>query len=104
MGCKSPAACYIVLISKAFMRRYISGIRAIGVGLAFGALLLAQPPQERPGRGAGPEFVPLREPRFVPAGQANFLKDTDRVVGVSENGWPRRTSRMLQRGTTWLRI
>jgi len=68
------------------MHRYISGIRAIGVGFAFSAMLLAQPPQEKPGRAPGPEFVPLREPRFVPAVQANFLKDTDRVVGVSENG------------------
>ena len=68
------------------MNQFISGICAIGVGLAFGALLLAQPPQEKSVRGSGPEFVPLREPHFVPAGQANFLKDTDRVVGVSENG------------------
>jgi hypothetical protein len=31
-------------------------------------------------------FVPLLEPRFVPAAKADFLKDGDRVVGVSENG------------------
>jgi len=37
-------------------------------------------------KAAAPEFVPLRHPHFVAAAQANFLKDTDRVVGVSENG------------------
>jgi hypothetical protein len=31
-------------------------------------------------------FEPLREPRFVPAANANFMKDDDRVLGVSENG------------------
>ena len=31
-------------------------------------------------------FVPLREPHFVPAAKADFLKGDDRVVGVSENG------------------
>src|SRR4029077_8171301 len=28
----------------------------------------------------------LRQPRFVPAAQAEFLKNEDRVVGVAENG------------------
>jgi hypothetical protein len=32
------------------------------------------------------QFVPLREPHFVPAAKADFLKNEDRVVGVSENG------------------
>ena len=68
------------------MPRYISAIRAISAGVAFSSLLLAQPPQEKSGRGPSAEFVPLREPRLVPAGQAKFLKDTDRVIGVSENG------------------
>ena len=31
-------------------------------------------------------FVPLREPRFVPAAKVDFLKNEDRIVGVSENG------------------
>lgn len=31
-------------------------------------------------------FVPLRDPHFVPAAKADFLKSEDRVVGVSENG------------------
>src|ERR1700676_156330 len=40
-----------------------------------------------PGTTAGAnDFVPLRLPRFAPAAQATFLHDSDRVVGVSENG------------------
>jgi Protein of unknown function (DUF3179) len=68
------------------MKGFSSWLRVMGVGLALVATLLAQPPQDKTGRSQGPEFVPLRQPYFVPAAQANFLKDTDRVVGVSENG------------------
>jgi len=32
------------------------------------------------------EYEPMREPHFAPASQANFLKDEDLVMGVSENG------------------
>src|SRR5437868_1742548 len=39
----------------------------------------------RGGEGAN-DFVPLRQPRFLPASQADFLKDSDRVVGLAENG------------------
>ena len=43
--------------------------------------------QSAPGNTAGAnDFVPLRQPRFAPAAQATFLHDSDRVVGVSENG------------------
>lgn len=62
-------------------------------GLALGLLLpLASWPQaHRAGEGdprseGANDFVPLRQPRFVPASQAEFLKDGDRVVGVAENG------------------
>jgi hypothetical protein len=56
-------------------------LRAIGIILALVVPLAAEPPQER-----GQNFVPLRQPRFVPAAQAEFLKNEDRVVGVAENG------------------
>jgi hypothetical protein len=46
-------------------------------------LVALQPQQEA--RPPMP-FVPLREPHFVPAAKADFLKSDDRVVGVSENG------------------
>ena len=39
---------------------------------------------ERPA-GLGP-FEPLREPHFVPAARADFLKSEDQVLGVSANG------------------
>jgi hypothetical protein len=32
------------------------------------------------------EFDPMREPRFATVAQADFLKDSDRVMGVSANG------------------
>ena len=32
------------------------------------------------------EYEPMRKPDFVPASRATFLKDEDRVMGVSENG------------------
>jgi hypothetical protein len=32
------------------------------------------------------EYEPMREPHFAAAFQANFLKDEDRILGVSENG------------------
>lgn len=57
---------------------------------AIGLLLLAAVPlsgQEQHAENRPPTpFVPLLEPRFVPAAKADFLKDSDRVVGVSENG------------------
>jgi uncharacterized protein DUF3179 len=56
-------------------------VRAMFLALALAAPLGAQPPQ----RG-GPGFLPLREPHFVPAAQVEFLKNDDRVVGVSANG------------------
>src|SRR6266849_559063 len=59
-------------------------LRAIGLLLLAATPLAAQPPQ-REDRAPMP-FVPLREPHFVPAAKADFLKSDDRVVGVSENG------------------
>lgn len=60
----------------------LTWFRAKGLALVLAAPLAAQQPQQASG---GP-FVELREPRFVPAAQADFLKSEDRVVGVSENG------------------
>ncbi len=59
-----------------------TSLRAIGLVLMLAAPLAAQQPPQANG---GP-FVELRTPRFVPAAQADFLKNEDRVVGVSENG------------------
>src|SRR5258708_3930487 len=56
----------------------------IGLVLVSVAPLLGQSPQKE--GGAPMPFVPLREPHFVPAAKADFLKSDDRVVGVSENG------------------
>jgi hypothetical protein len=56
----------------------------IGFALAWAAPSTAQQPHEdaRPPM----KFVPLRNPSFVPAAKADFLKNEDRVIGVSENG------------------
>ena len=59
-------------------------LRVIGMVMVMAASLVAQQPQQE-NRPPMP-FVPLREPRFVPAAKADFLKINDRVVGVSENG------------------
>src|SRR6266849_9359435 len=56
-------------------------LRVVGIALMLVVPLAAEPPQER-----AQNFVPLRQPRFVPAAQAEFLKNEDRVVGVAENG------------------
>jgi hypothetical protein len=56
-------------------------LRTIGILFLLTVPLVAQ----RPPENIGP-FVPLRQPHFIPAAQAEFLKDADRVVGVSENG------------------
>jgi hypothetical protein len=56
--------------------------RRITLGLLLVSALSAQQPPEP----HMPDFVPIREPRFVTAAKADFLKGDDRVVGVSENG------------------
>ena len=58
----------------------------LGLAVAIAPPLLAQQPStaERPA-GLVP-FEELREPRFVPAVQANFLKNQDHVLAVSANG------------------
>jgi len=64
-------------------------LRATGLSLMLAATLGAQAPPQRGGRGGGnqqTERGALREPRFVPARQADFLKDSDMILGVSENG------------------
>jgi hypothetical protein len=63
------------------MKGFSSWLRVMGVGLALVATLLAQPPQDKTGRSQGPEFVPLRQPYFVPAAQANFLASSGKSVG-----------------------
>jgi hypothetical protein len=50
------------------MKGFRSWFRVMGVGLALVATLLAQPPQDKTGCSQGPEFVPLRQPHFLPAG------------------------------------
>lgn len=59
-------------------------LRVILLILVASTPLVAQQPQQET-RLPMP-FVPLREPHFVPAAKADFLKSDDRVVGVSENG------------------
>src|ERR1700738_2869580 len=59
-------------------------IRVIGFVLLSGAPVVAQQPQ--PAGRLPMAIVPLREPHFVPAAKADFLKNEDRVLGVSENG------------------
>ena len=55
--------------------------------IALTAPLWAQRPQRpRRGRGGMGGFRVLRDPQFVPAAEAKFLKDTDRVIGVAGNG------------------
>jgi len=50
------------------------------------ATLLAQAPQDKTGRSQDLNSFLCAKPHFVPAGRPIFLKDTDRGVGVSENG------------------
>src|SRR3981081_535375 len=59
-------------------------IRVIGFVLLAVAPVVAQQPQ--PAGRLPMAIVPLREPHFVPAAKADFLKNEDRVLGVSENG------------------
>lgn len=47
---------------------------------------VGQERQRPPRRERRLRFKPLYAPRFVPAAEADFLRDTDRVVGVSGNG------------------
>ena len=53
--------------------------------LALGVPLLAQQPP--PGSAQGqPRFQQPKEVRFVPAAQADFMRNDDRVLGMSLNG------------------
>ena len=58
------------------------GFQTISLSVATAALLGAQ---QAPQPNGGP-FVEQRSPRFVPASQADFLMDSERVVGVNSNG------------------
>lgn len=76
------------------MKRWMWGlVIALALAAMVGALVApaaAQRPQRREGRpgrpAGGPRFRSLDNPKFVPATQADFLKDGDRVLGVSGNG------------------
>jgi Protein of unknown function (DUF3179) len=57
------------------------GLRTMGATLVLALPLTAQQPQPN-----GGPFVAQHNPRFVPATQADFLKDSDRVVGLSKDG------------------
>ena len=59
-------------------------LRVIGLILVVIAPAAAQQPQQASRLPMA--IVPLREPHFVPAAKADFLKSDDRVIGVSENG------------------
>src|SRR3979411_2087908 len=59
-------------------------IRVIGFVLLAVAPVVAQQPQ--PAGRLPMAIVPLREPHFVPAAKADFLKNEDRGLGVRENG------------------
>jgi Protein of unknown function (DUF3179) len=63
-------------------------IKSAGTVLFLATPLAAQqPPQSTPAvQPNGGPFVELRDPHFVPAAQATFMKDTDRVLGVEQNG------------------
>jgi hypothetical protein len=88
-------------------RQFRRSIELIGIAILLSLSAAAQTPQSRnadqttnagraesrtqttgaTGNPAGAnDFVPLRQPRFAPVAQATFLHDSDRVVGVSENG------------------
>jgi hypothetical protein len=58
---------YIVSFWEGRMKGFSTSFRVMGVGLALVATLLAQPPQDKTGCSQGPEFVPLRQPHFLPA-------------------------------------
>jgi len=76
-------------------------LRAMGFAVMLAASLCAQTPPQRGGRGGGnaaDRRGALREPHFVPARQADFLKDSDLVIGVSENGVAKAYSRDV---TAW---
>ena len=53
-------------------------------------LFLAVPPLAKAQVAERPKglstFEPLRDPHFVPAAKANFLRSEDQVLGVSVNG------------------
>lgn len=57
---------------------------AFAIAVHFVVGLAAAQVAERP-QGLGP-FERLRTPRFVPASEATFMKDADRVMGVSADG------------------
>ena len=59
---------------------------ALAVAFLAPLALIAQSGQEAGPILSGGRRFPLREPRFVPAAQANFLKNEDQVLGVSANG------------------
>src|SRR6266700_5477426 len=59
-------------------------LRIVGLVLAAAVSLAGQQAQHED--RSPMSFVPLREPHFVPAAKADFLRSDDRVVGVSENG------------------
>jgi hypothetical protein len=59
-------------------------LQIIGFVLVVVAPLAAQQPEQASRLPMA--IVPLREPHFVSATKADFLKNDDRVVGVSENG------------------
>lgn len=69
---------------------------AVFAALAISApLVAAAQVAERPA-GLGP-FERLRTPRFLPAAEATFMKDDDRVMGVSADGVTKGVPRAARR-------
>lgn len=70
----------------------MTSLRFMWVLLLFAAPVAAQQraqPQPLGNDVVGPwvwGYTPMREPRFVPAAQATFMKPETRIMGVSENG------------------
>lgn len=65
------------------MRIAVRGVCLLVAAIVALPLVAQGPEGRRRGRSRRPV---LHLPRFVPAAEANFLKDTDRVIGISGNG------------------
>ncbi len=65
------------------LRRRRAGLLLLSLTVAVALPLAAQRPRQR---RAGMGFAPLRQPQFVAAQKADFLRANDRVLGVELNG------------------
>jgi hypothetical protein len=67
---------------------HVASSQTIWRSLVYLSLLAAMPSlaQNPVKLRPNPNIEPLRDPRFVRASEAMFLKDTDRVLGINING------------------